>query len=66
MYNPQNRIKLDTKSKKCIFLGYADSVKGYHLGDSTMHKVVISRNIIFVKDELQNDYHSTYREEKFR
>ncbi|KAH9753878.1 Integrase catalytic domain-containing protein [Citrus sinensis] len=36
MYNAQERTKLDTKSKRCIFLGYADGVKGYHGGDSTV------------------------------
>ena len=53
MYNTQERTKLDAKSRKCIFLGYADGVKGYHLWDPTAHKIVISRYVIFVEDQLQ-------------
>ena len=33
MYNTQEVSKLDSKSKKCVFLGYADGVKGYRLWD---------------------------------
>ena len=29
-YNAQKRVKLDPKSKRFIFLGYADRIKGYH------------------------------------
>lgn len=53
MYNDQERTKLDPKSRKCIFLGYADGVKGYRLWDPTAHKVVISRDVIFAEDKLQ-------------
>ena len=38
MFNSKKKPKLDPKSKKCIFLGYADSVKGYRLWDPTTHK----------------------------
>ena len=53
MYNDQERSKLDPKSRKCIFLGHADGVKGYRLWDPTAHKVVISRDVIFAEDKLQ-------------
>ena len=53
MYNTQEKIKLDPKSRRCIFLGYADGVKGYHLWDPTAHKIVISKDVIFIEDQLQ-------------
>ncbi|KZV36173.1 hypothetical protein F511_29175 [Dorcoceras hygrometricum] len=31
LYNEQERPKLDSKSRKCIFLGHADGVKGFLL-----------------------------------
>ncbi|KAK9010183.1 hypothetical protein V6N11_036697 [Hibiscus sabdariffa] len=45
--------KLDPKSRKCKFLGYADRVKGCRLWDHTTCKVIISRDVIFVEDKLQ-------------
>ncbi|KAH9689319.1 hypothetical protein KPL70_015447 [Citrus sinensis] len=53
MYNAQERPKKDAKSRRCIFLGYADGIKGYCLWDSTAHKIVISRDVIFIEDQLQ-------------
>ena len=53
MYNNQERTKLDPKSRKCIFLGYADGVKGYRLWDPTARKVIISRDIIFAENDKQ-------------
>ena len=53
MYNTQKRTKLDPKSRRCIFLGYADKVKGYRLWDPTTHKIIISRDVIFIEDQLQ-------------
>ena len=51
MFNSQERTKLDPKSKKCIFLGYADDVKGYGLWDPTACKVIINRDVIFIENE---------------
>ncbi|KAE8698964.1 Alpha-glucan water dikinase [Hibiscus syriacus] len=53
MYNSQEISKLDPKSRKCKFLGYADGVKGYRLWDPTARKVIINRDVIFVEDKLQ-------------
>ena len=53
MYNSQKRAKLYLKSRKCIFFRYVDRVKGYCLWDPAAHQIVISRNVIFVEDQLQ-------------
>ena len=50
---PKNqRSKLDTRLKKCIFVGYDDVMKGYILWDPTAHKIVISRDVIFYESSL--------------
>ena len=41
------RKKLDFKSKKCIFLGYGSTNKGYPMYDFTKKKVILSRDVIF-------------------
>nr|GEY58386.1 Gag-Pol polyprotein [Tanacetum cinerariifolium] len=41
--------------RKCLFLGYADGVKGYCLWDPTAYKVVISRDFFFMKDKIQDN-----------
>ena len=53
IYNAQERTKLDPKCRRCIFLGYANRVKGYRLWDPTAHKIVISKDVIFVEDQLK-------------
>ncbi|GJX47497.1 gag-pol polyprotein [Tanacetum coccineum] len=55
MYNTQETTKLDPKSRKCLFLGYADGVKGYRLWDPTAHKVVVSRYVVFMEDKIQEN-----------
>jgi hypothetical protein len=43
----ENRIKLDKKAEKCIFIGYKDGIKGYKLWNPETKKVVYSRDVVF-------------------
>ena len=42
-----NRTKWDPKSNKCIFLGYSEGEKGYHLYNHVTKKVIVSRDVVF-------------------
>lgn len=53
MYNVQERTKLNLKSKRYLFLGYANGVKRYRLWDLIAHKIIISRDVIVVENQLQ-------------
>ena len=44
------RTKLDSRSIKCIFIGYSDQKKGYHLLSDG--KFIVSRDVIF--DEIES------------
>jgi len=48
---------LDSKSEKCIFIGYKDGLKGYKLWNPVTRKVVYSRDVVFreVKDVIQHE-----------
>eukprot|EP00253_Pinus_taeda_P023266 PITA_23266 len=48
----ENRTKLDDKSIKCIFLGYANEDFGYRLWDPVKHKIIRSRDVIFNESEM--------------
>lgn len=50
----EKRKKLDKKSKKCVFVGYADNAKAYRLFDTTK-KIIMSRDVAFFEtDENKN------------
>ena len=48
------RKKLDPKAKKCVFLGYGATRKGYRLYDQKTSTIVHSRDVVF--DELSRGY----------
>ena len=49
-----HRKKLDEKSKKSIFVGYPEGVKGFKMYDLTSHKFIRSRDVIFREKEFHN------------
>ena len=55
----EKRKKLDRKSTKCIFIGYPDHSKGYKLFDPVSGKILLSRDVIFVENDLQNSAEKT-------
>lgn len=44
------RSKLDTKTKKCVFLRYGLDDFSYRLYDLTVKKIVRSRDIVFFEN----------------
>ena len=48
------RVKLDDKSVKCVFVGYAPQSKAYRLYNPLTGKIIISRSLIFNEDARWN------------
>ena len=46
------RQKLDSKARKCIFLGYGTDTKGYRLYDCDHSRVLYSRDVLFDKSSF--------------
>ena len=43
----EKRTKLESKSERCIFIGYKDGLKGYKLWNLETRKVVYNRDVVF-------------------
>ena len=49
------RSKIDVKAKPCIFLGYGHEEFGYGLWDPLSRKIIISKDVVFLEDQLVDD-----------
>ena len=49
------RSKLDVKAKPCVFLGYGHEEFRYMLWDPMSKKIVRSRDVVFLEDQLVDD-----------
>lgn len=48
----QKRTKLESKSFECILLGYSGESKAYRLYNKTSKKIVTSRNVVFLENQV--------------
>eukprot|EP00253_Pinus_taeda_P025487 PITA_25487 len=54
----EKQTNLDSKSEKCIFIGYKNGLKGYKLWNPVTRKVVYNRDVVFreVKDVIKHEF----------
>lgn len=47
----QRRVKLDSKARMAIFVGYSETCKGYRLSEpSSPRKIILSRSVAFIEN----------------
>eukprot|EP01018_Ginkgo_biloba_P022218 Gb_20056 [translate_table: standard] len=51
----EKRTKMESKSIKCIFIGYSGEQKAYRLYDPKAKKFIVSRDVIFNEDGIYKD-----------
>ena len=52
----ENRNKLDSKTQKCLFLGFDKETKAYCLYDHSRRKVIIRRDVVFEENKVGYKY----------
>jgi hypothetical protein len=60
----ERRTKLDSKSKKCIFIGYKDGIKGYKLSNPSTRTEIYSRDVIFRENKSTFENEGVKREKR--
>jgi hypothetical protein len=51
----EQRSNFDARSWKCIFFGYSNTTKGYHIYDETNKKFILSRDVIFLESSKKDE-----------
>ena len=59
------RSKLDVKGKPCIFLGYGHEQFGYKLWDPFSRKIIRSRDVVFLENQLVDDGDKVEKDSSF-
>ncbi|KAK8974517.1 hypothetical protein V6N11_034227 [Hibiscus sabdariffa] len=58
------RSKLDSKTRQCIFIGYGlDGEFGYRLYDPVQKKLVRRQDVVFIEDQTIDDIDNTKKED---
>ncbi|GKF64417.1 retrovirus-related pol polyprotein from transposon TNT 1-94, partial [Tanacetum coccineum] len=55
------RIKLDDKSKICVFIGVSEESKAYWLYDLVSKRIIVSRDVVF-EEEASWDWEKSHKE----
>jgi hypothetical protein len=55
LISKEKKIKLDARSRKCIFLGYSNTTKGYLIYDETNNKFILSIDVIFLESSKKDE-----------
>ena len=55
------RGKMDSKTRRCTFLGYGETTKGFRLYDDERKRVIFSRDVVF--DETKTSTTDTFKDD---